>query len=138
MPADYNKPLPAPDEASLPFFEGARDGRLMIMRCNNCGAYRYPSRDRCDVCWSTDTAWVQASGQATVYTFGIMHQLYHPGFKDELPYNVTVVELAEGPRVTTNVIDCPNDRLHVGMPVEVVFDQLTAEVAIPKFRPIGV
>lgn len=135
MTAEYTKPLPAPDEASQPFFEAARQGKLLIMRCTNCGAYRYPSRDRCDVCWSTDSAWQQASGRAKVYTFGIMHQLYHPGFKDDLPYNVTVVELEEGPRVTTNLVGVANDAIRVGMPVEAVFERINDEITIPKFRP---
>jgi uncharacterized OB-fold protein len=135
MPEEYAKPLPVPDEESRPFFDAAREGRLLIMRCKSCGAYRYPSRDRCDVCWSTDTAWVQASGRGTVYTFGIMHQLYHPGFKDEIPYNVVVVELEEGPRTYTNLVGIANDQIRVGMPVEVVFEKLTDEVTIPKFKP---
>jgi len=135
MPEEYAKPLPVPDEESQPFFDAAREGRLLIMRCKSCGAYRYPSRDRCDVCWSTETAWVQASGRGTVYTFGIMHQLYHPGFKEEIPYNVAVVELEEGPRTYTNLVGIPNDQIRVGMPVEVVFEKLTDEITIPKFKP---
>ena len=135
MPDPYAKPLPQPDEASQPFFDGARQGKLMIMRCKNCGAYRYPARDRCDVCWSTATAWVQASGRGTVYTFGIMHQLYAPGFKDDLPYNVAVVELEEGPRLTTNLVGVANDDVRAGMPVTVTFDRLTDEITLPRFRP---
>ncbi|HLZ69333.1 MAG TPA: Zn-ribbon domain-containing OB-fold protein [Dehalococcoidia bacterium] len=135
MTSDYAKPMPAADEDSAPFFAGAREGRLMLMRCNNCGAYRYPSRDRCDVCWSTDTAWVQASGKGAVYTFGIMHQLYHPGFKDEIPYNVAVIELAEGPRMYSNLVGVANDQIRVGMPVEVTFERISDEISLPKFRP---
>ena len=136
MPFEDTMPLPAPDEASEPFFEAATQGKLLIMRCDSCGAYRYPARDRCDVCWSDDTAWVEASGRGVVYTFGVMHQLYHPGFKDALPYNVAVVELAEGPRLTTNLVDIANDDIRVGMAVEVVFERRNDEVSIPKFKPI--
>jgi uncharacterized OB-fold protein len=131
------RPIPAPDEASLPFFEGARAHRLLLMRCRACGTWRYPSRDRCDACWSTETEWEQASGRGNVYTFSVMHQLYHPGFKNEVPYNVAVVELEEGPRMTTNVVDCPNDAIRVGMPVEAVFDDVSADVSVPKIRPRG-
>jgi len=133
--ASYAKPVPAADEESEPFFQGAREGKLMLMRCKSCGAYRFPSRDRCDVCWSTDTEWVQASGKGTVYTFGIMHQLYHPGFKDEIPYNVVVVELAEGPRTYSNLVGIANDQIRVGMPVEVTFERISDEISLPKFRP---
>ena len=130
------KPVPAPDEASQPFFDGAREGRLMLMRCRDCGAWRIPSRDRCDRCWSTDTEWAQASGRGTLYTYGLMHQIYHPAFAPDVPYNVAVVELDEGVRFTTNIVDCPNDQLRVGMPVEVVFEPVSEDVRMPKFRPL--
>jgi uncharacterized OB-fold protein len=134
-PGRPTRPVPAPDEDSAPFFEGARQHRLLLMRCRACGAWRFPSRDRCDVCWSTETGWEAASGRGTVYTFSIMHQLYHPAFKDEVPYNVAVVELEEGPRMTTNIVGCPNEAIQVGMPVDVVFDDVSANVSVPKFRP---
>lgn len=136
MPEAYLKPMPEMDEESAPFFKGAREHRLMLMRCDDCGQMRMPSRDRCDNCWGTRASWVEASGKGTVYTFGIMHQLYHPGFKDEIPYNVTVVELAEGPRMTTNIVGCANDQIRVGMPVEVVFEDINDEISLPKFQPL--
>jgi len=135
MTSEYLKPIPGPDEESAPFFEGARQHKLMLMRCNNCKSYRMPSRDRCDVCWSTDTSWAQASGKGTVYTFGITHQVYHPGFKDAVPYNVAVIELEEGPRMTTNIVGCSNDKIRVGMAVEVTFEDINDEVSLPKFWP---
>ena len=99
------------------------------------GTWRLPSRDRCDRCWSTDTEWAQASGRGTLYTFGLMHQIYHPAFVADAPYNVAVVELDEGVRLTTNIVGCPNDQLRVGMPVEVVFESVSEGAALPKFRP---
>jgi uncharacterized protein len=137
MTTAYAKPIPGPDEESQPFFDGANAHRLMLMRCDGCGRYRYPSRDRCDACWSTASSWVRASGRGTVYTFGLMHQLYHPGFKAEIPYNVAVVELEEGPRMTTNIVGVPNDQIRVGMPVEVVFEDISPEISLPKFRSAG-
>lgn len=128
-------PTPMPDEASTPFFEEAKAGRLMLMRCLSCGEYRYPSRDRCDRCWSTETEWVAASGRATLHSWVIFHQLYHPGFADRIPYNVAVVELEEGPRITTNIIECANDKLDAGMALSVAFDAVGDGVVIPKFRP---
>ncbi len=137
MTSEYTKPMPGPDEESAPYFEGARAHKLMLMRCESCGRYRFPSRDRCDRCWSTETAWAQASGKGTVYTFGLMHQLYHPGFKDQIPYNVAVVELEEGPRMATNIVGVPNDQIRVGMAVEVTFEDISAEISLPKFRPVA-
>ena len=126
------RPLPEADDASKPFFDGAMAGRLMLMKCNACGAIRLPSRQHCDRCLSPDSSWIEASGRGTVRTFGVMHQRYHPAF--ELPYNVTIVELEEGPRITTNIVGIPNDQIRVGMPVVVDWER-HSDVALPKFRP---
>jgi len=135
MTTQTGAPLPTPDEASAPFFEGTAAGRLMLMRCASCGTYRYPSRDRCDVCWSTDTEWAEASGDATLHSWVVFHQVYHPGFAGRVPYNVAVVELAEGPRITTNIVESANDQLKAGMPLRVTFQSVADGVAIPVFRP---
>lgn len=129
------RPAPTPDEASAPFFDGAREGRLMLMRCRACAAWRVPARDRCDVCWSTDTEWAQASGRGTVYTFGIMHQVYHPGFAADVPYNVAVVELEEGVRMMSAIVGCAAEAIRVGMPVAAVFEPIGNGVTLVKFRP---
>ncbi len=127
-----SKPLPEADDSSQPFFEGAMKGELMLMKCSNCGAFRLPSRHHCDDCLSSDFAWVRASGRGTVRTFGVMHQKYHPGF--ELPYNVSIVELEEGPRITTNVVGIANAEIRVDMPVMVDWER-HEDVSLPKFRP---
>lgn len=128
-----SKPLPEPDEASRPFWDGAAAGRLMLMKCVDCGAFRLPSRMHCDRCLSDRVTWEQASGRGTVRTFGVMHQSYHPGFAAELPYNVTIVELDEGPRLPTNLVGVSNADIEVGMPVTVEWDRHT-DVTLPKFR----
>ena len=128
------KPLPEADDASRPFYDGAMGGKLMLMRCSDCGTYRMPSRMHCDVCLSANAEWVEASGRATVRTLGVMHQKYHPGFYPELPYNLALIELAEGPRMVSNIVGAENDDLRVGMAVKVDFEK-HEDVAIPKFRP---
>lgn len=129
------KPVPTPDEASRPFFEGAREHRLMIQKCSSCGAVMWPVKTRCDNCLQATVTWVQASGKATLYSFTLMHQLLHPGFASEIPYNIAQVDLAEGLRILTNVVGCRNDELVIGMPLEVTFEDLSSEVTLPKFRP---
>jgi len=129
-----SKPLPEPDDASRPFWDGAAAGRLMLMRCNACGTWRLPSRMHCDRCLSTDSRWEQASGRGTVRTFGIMHQRYHPGFANDIPYNVTIVELEEGPRLPTNVVGVSNADIQIGMKVVVDWER-HEDVTLPKFRP---
>ncbi|MCC7366190.1 MAG: OB-fold domain-containing protein [Dehalococcoidia bacterium] len=129
------KPIPEADDASKPFYEGGMAGRLMMMKCSSCGTWRLPSRSHCDECLSDQYTWEQASGRGVIRTFGVMHQKYHPGFFPELPYNVTIVELEEGPRVVTNIVGAPNSELRVGLPVVVQFEK-HADSAIPKFRPV--
>lgn len=128
------KPLPEADETSKPFWDAAMEGRLVLMRCSECGTWRLPSRQHCDNCLSDQYTWEQASGRGTVRTFGVMHQKYHPAWAAEAPYNVTIVELEEGPRLPTNIVQVNNEAIAVGMPVIVEFEQ-HEDVALPKFRP---
>ena len=135
------KPVPEPDEASMPFFEGAKQGRLMIRQCTSCQEFLAPERVICTNCLSEALEWVQASGRATLHTFGIMHQRYHPGFAAELPYNVAVVELEEGPRLNTNLVGIANEDIRVGMDVTATFERqgevAGEDVYLPKFRSAG-
>ena len=131
------KPAPLPDEQSQPFFEGAARGVLMIRGCNACGARLAPTTETCSECLGDDLAWVEASGRGTLFTFAVMHQLYHPAFADDIPYNVAMVELEEGPRLQSNVVGVPNDELTVGMALEVTFEQVADGVSLPRFRPAG-
>jgi uncharacterized OB-fold protein len=130
------KPLPLPDEDSKPFYDGAAEGKLMLMRCTACGTARIPSRHHCDECLSADFEWFEASGRGTVRTFGVMHQRYHPGFADDIPYVVAIIELEEGPRMPANIIDTPTSEVRVGMEVSVAWEK-HADVTIPRFRPLA-
>ena len=132
---EYELPVPIADEVSEPFYAGAKEGRLMLVRCSQCARYRLPGRERCADCWSTDSEWVQASGRGKLYSFGVMHQQYHAAFADVIPYNYAMVELEEGPRLVTNVVDCPNDDLRIDMPVEAFFDAVSDETTLIRFRP---
>ena len=136
------KPVPVPDEASAPFFDGALQGRLMVLRCRACDTYMSPIagigaavRPSCVACFSGELEWAASSGTGTLYSFVIMHQLYDEAFAQDVPYNIAVVETDEGVRLTSQVIDCPNDALEVGMGLEVTFERMSDDVAVPKFRP---
>jgi len=128
--------LPAPDDASRPFFDAAREGRLVLQRCSACGTWMYPVRPRCVECFSDRVEWSEASGKGTLYSFAIVHTPY-AGFEDEVPYDISTIDLDEGVRITATVVDCANEELRIGMPVEVVFHRLSDEVTVPKFRPVG-
>lgn len=128
------KPLPTVTPATEPFFAGARAGELRVQRCTACGELRFPARSRCSHCLATGAAWVPVSGRGEVYSFVVMHQVYHPAFAAEVPYTVAVIQLAEGPRMLTNVVGTPPSEIRVGMPVEVVFEKRSDEVTLPQFR----
>lgn len=127
------RPSPTSDELSAPFFEGAANGVLMLQRCRNCAQYAFPVQEICMNCLESDLEWVESSGEGTLHTFGVMHHLYHPGFAGDLPYNVAVVELSEGPRMNARV-DAPSDELKIGMALKAAFES-AGEVMVPVFEP---
>ena len=129
------KPLPRPTEDSAPYWEAAHRGELRMQRCSECGHVRFPPALLCPRCLSETAAWVPLSGRGTVFSWIVVHQSQHPAFNADAPYNVTIVELEEGPRLHTNLIGCRNDEIHIGMPVEVLFEKINDEVTLPKFRP---
>jgi hypothetical protein len=130
------KPIPEITEELRPFFAAAREHRLVVQRCRGCGAHRFPVREICSSCLSREAEWVPVSGRGTIFSYNVMHQVYHPGFAADVPYAVVLVELAEGPRMVSNLVGCPAADVRIGMPVEVVFERLSPEVSLPKFRPV--
>jgi uncharacterized OB-fold protein len=137
MSQTINKPVPVPDELTAPFFDGARDGRLMLQHCTACNEWSFPVRERCPHCFAAKLEWRAASGKGTLYTFAVMHQVMNPGFAASVPYNVCQIDLAEGVRMVSNIVGIPNDALRIGMNLEVFFDDVGENVRIPKFRPAG-
>jgi uncharacterized OB-fold protein len=131
---DYAKPLPEITDDNRPFWEGCKRRELLLQQCNDCGQMRYDS-PICPQCWSLEHAWIQASGKGKVYTWIVVHQRYNRAFEPDLPYNVTIVELAEGPRLVTNLVDIANEDIRPDLPVEVVWDDVTEEITLPKFKP---
>jgi uncharacterized OB-fold protein len=131
------KPFVAPSETTRFFWDAAREHRLVIQRCGDCGYYIHWPRPLCPRCQSENLAPAPVSGRATVYTFTVVHHVFHPGFADEVPYNLALVELAEqaGLRMLANIVDCANDELSIGMRVEVTFED-RAEHTVPQFRRV--
>jgi uncharacterized OB-fold protein len=130
----YRKPLPRITEENRPFWEAARHHQLRLQCCAGCGRFRYPPAPVCPGCLSGEAEWTPVSGRGTVSTFVIVHQRYFEAFAADLPYHVVQVMLDEGPRLTANLVDVPNDQLRIGMAVEVVFDDVTPEISLPRFR----
>jgi uncharacterized OB-fold protein len=127
--------LPTIEDESRPFWDAAREGRFLIVRCGACSeAHHYP-RPFCPTCWSEDVRWEDASGRATLYTWSTIFVNDLPPFNERLPYVAAAVDLEEGPRVMTNLVDCDPADLVVGMPLVVTFRELTDEVTAPFFTP---
>ena len=128
------KPVPVPDERSRPFFDGARDGRLMLQHCIACNRWSFPVRERCPHCFAAQLEWRPASGRGSLYTYTIMHQVMHPGFASAAPYNIAQVDLDEGVRITSNIVGVDNAALRIGMKLEAVFEEVGEDLRLPKFR----
>jgi uncharacterized OB-fold protein len=129
------KPLPQSTPAMAPFWEAARRHELVVQRCRACGARRFPARELCSGCLSREADWEPVSGRGTVFSVAVVHHALHPGFAAEVPYAVVVVELEEGPRMISNLLGVAPGDIRIGLPVEVVFEEVTPEITLPKFRP---
>lgn len=127
--------LPTIDDETRPFWAAAKEGRLLLRSCRACGEVHHYPRSFCPTCWSDDVEWIEASGRATLYTHSTVYMNDLPPFGERVPYVAAVVDLAEGPRMMTEVIDCPTDELAVGMPLALTFRDLTDEISIAVFRP---
>jgi uncharacterized protein len=118
-----------------PFWAGCARRVLLIQRCARCKEFRYPPSPICRSCSSADHLWVEASGKGTLFSFVVAHRALDPYWKGELPYLVAVIELAEGPRMLTNLVGMKNDQAAIGMAMKVVFEPIADEIILPRFMP---
>ena len=136
--SEPSRPLPAPDDASAPYFEAAASHELRMPRCSRCEVLSFPPDLTCQNCGTTDPdfTWVRVSGRGTVRSWTTLHQSFLPGFADDLPFVLVDVELAEQPdlRMIARLLDGPDEPLTIGTPVLLAFEDLTPDVAIPAFR----
>ena len=134
--ADYTGPIPVPTPETRPFWEAARRHELSLQRCRACGRHVFYPRGACPHCFSADLEWRRVSGRGTLHTFTVV-QRGQRGFPLGPPYVIAIVELDEGARLMTNLVDVEPDpeKIRIGMPVEVVFEDVSPEIALPRFRP---
>jgi uncharacterized OB-fold protein len=128
------KPLPRLTPDNAPFWNGCRDHRIMLPWCDDCDRAHWPPGPVCPFCFEDALVWRQASGLGVISSWVVVHKGWLPAFEADLPYNAVQVELEEGVRLTGNVVGSPNAALQVGLPVEVVFDDVTDKVTLPRFR----
>ncbi|WP_310062376.1 Zn-ribbon domain-containing OB-fold protein [Arthrobacter ginsengisoli] len=132
---EKTSPEPTPD--TQPFFDATARGELRLPKCRTCGELFFYPRSWCPKCSSEDLEWVLCSGRARLHSY-LINTRPAPGFEEESPYSIAIVELEEGPRMMTNIVGVPQtpEHLVLDMPLEVVFDK-HGDVAVPKFAPAG-
>lgn len=131
------KPLPTIDDENRPFWAGTAQGVLRMQKCAACGHIRFPIQALCPVCISPDFAWTDLSGRGTIFAKIVYQRAFHPSYRADVPYNLVIVQLDEGPRMFSNVHEATTPSV-VGDRVEAVFDQAADEVFIPRFRPLPI
>jgi uncharacterized OB-fold protein len=131
--AEYLRTLPVPDGDTAPYWDAAKQHRLVIQRCSDCARAIFYPRSVCPHCMSDRIAWIDASGRGTIYSYTVVHRA-PPQFTDSAPYVVALIDLAEGVRLMSNIVDCSPTAVRIGAAVEVTFDDVTPEITLPKFR----
>jgi len=131
-PTARPRPRITPDNAR--FWEGCRERRLLLPTCESCGAAHLPPGPVCPFCWSEDLVWRRARGTGRVASRVVVHRSWFPAFADRVPYDVTLVELDEGPRITSTIVDGGADPIGLGRRVVVAFEDIDSDLVIPVFR----
>jgi uncharacterized OB-fold protein len=130
-------PSPLADAITLPWWQAAAEHRLVVQRCSSCQHTRHPPAPVCPECRSPDSDWKELSGRGEVYTYTLVHRPIAAG--QELPYVIAVISLedAGGVRIISNLVGVEPEQVEIGMPVEVVWEDMSEDLAIPRFRPVG-
>jgi uncharacterized OB-fold protein len=119
-----------------PFWAAAKRGVLVIQRCNRCGLHRFPAVELCSACLSSELTWVEASGRAELFSFVVVHHALDPYFAGRAPYLVADVKLAEGPHMTTTLVDCDVTAARIGDALTIEFDKASDDFFLPVFRRV--
>jgi uncharacterized OB-fold protein len=136
MNKDYQKPIPVMQPWTEEFWKATKEHRLLIQVCKDCDSKIFYPRKFCPECWSGNLGWVEASGKAKVYSFTITRDMVEPKFMPDLPYVLAMVDLDEGIRMMTRIVECAPEDVKLDMDVEVVFEDISDECALPMFRPV--
>lgn len=130
----YNKPRPIVSSIEKPYWEFLRKHELRFQQCSDCGEFRFPASPVCAECDSGSYKWTQVSGKGVVFSWVVFHKSYFPSFANDIPYNVAMVQLDDGPMFIANIVDIDNAAIRRGMPVEIVFDDVAEDLTIPRFK----
>ena len=127
------RPAPLLTDDNEGYWLAAAAGRLAIQQCRSCGRFRHPPRPMCPHCHSVESQWTEVAGTGTVYSYALLHHPQHPAFS--YPVAAVLVDLDEGVRVLSNLVDIDPAEIRIDLPVEVTFEPTTDEFAVPVFRP---
>jgi uncharacterized OB-fold protein len=130
------KPQPRITPWAEPLWQGCAEGKLRLPYCSQCEACFYYPRLWCPQCFNQDLSWQDVSGKGKVYSFSVIHQSPLASYQQDVPYVLAIIELAEGPRMMTNVVNCEVDAVSVDMPVEVTFET-RGDMSIPQFQALA-
>src|SRR6266487_1252834 len=133
MPVQIPASMLQQDSDSRPYWEGLRQGELRIQRCNSCSKAVFYPRSICPHCHSDQLAWIVASGKGTIYSYTVVHQAFGP-FAVDVPFVIAIVELQEGARMMSRIVDAPRERVAVGAAVRVTFENVGEDLTLPYFR----
>ncbi len=139
MKKEWNKPLPSLDQDIWPFWQGLKRHEFLLYRCKVCGDWYWPvacCRNHANEPFFGNMEWTKASGKGKVFAFNIHYRAMDPRFEDDIPFVYALIELDEGPMFGSNIIGCEPEKVKIGMPVEVVFEDITEEFTLPKFKPV--
>ena len=131
----WTKALPNINPETKPFWDGCKEGKLIVQQCDVCHKFQTYYRAFCCHCWSTKLTDVTSIGTGTVWGTTVTYRNSTPGWEDTVPYVMSIIELTEGPKVVTNVINCDPESVYVGMPVTVTFVDVTEDITLPYFEP---
>lgn len=129
-----DRPLPEITPLTEPFWSAAKSRRLVIQRCDECRAHQFPPEPACTSCGSARISWVPASGRASLYSWTLAYPPLLPYFEQRAPWPVAAVQLEEGPRMVTNLVDLPVEEYRTGMPLEADFEDVSEDVTLVVFR----
>ena len=135
MTTTYDKPLPPVDDPLVkPHYDALKEHRFVLQRCTSCSAYRWPSSPVCDECLQPGTEWVEAPTGGKIWSFVVYDRPYRREFKDDIPYNVAMIELDAGPRMIASIANASPEEIEIGARVEAVYDDITDDVTLVRFE----
>ncbi len=129
------RPIPVIQPWTEEFWRATKQGKLLIQHCNDCDTNIFFPKKVCPDCWSENLVWIESTGKAKIYTYTVMMDMVEPKFSDDLPYILAMVDLEDQIRMTTRIVNCKPEDVSIDMDVEVIFDHISKECALPVFQP---